>query len=59
LGKWNMYDISDRGKRVTRQASSSFFEATQAAKVESFPPEKRAPTRVSVHWDTVGSQAIK
>jgi len=26
-----MYDISDFGKRVTRQASLSFFEASQAA----------------------------
>jgi hypothetical protein len=31
LGKWNMYDISDFGKIVTRQASSSFLEASQAA----------------------------
>ncbi|HXW95250.1 MAG TPA: hypothetical protein VEJ19_06065 [Nitrososphaerales archaeon] len=44
-----MYDISDLGKRVIRQASSSSLEATQAAYVLSLPPEKRVPTRVSVH----------
>ena len=44
-----MYDVSDLGMIVTRQASSSFFEAIQAAKAESFPPEKSTPTRVSVH----------